>query len=273
MDTITLGDLTVARMGLGAMRLCGPWARDAPNGRAPAPEVLRRAVDLGITLVDTADSYGPFVNEEQIAQALYPYPADLVIATKGGMLRPTPTTWKRCGRPEHLRRAIDGSLKRLRLQRIDLYQLHWPDPEVPLAESLGAIADACRAGKVRHVGVSNVSLGELETALQVCPIVSVQNRYHLGDRGSQDVLQACERLGIAFLPWRPLAAGAAIEHVGIESVARRHGATAAQVSLAWLLATSKAMLPIPGTASLEHLEQNCAAAKLELDDRDLEALR
>ena len=271
-STIRIGDLTVNRLGFGAMRVCGPNIWGPPRDRANALRVLRRAIELGMNFYDTADSYGPDVDEELIAEALHPYPKDLVIATKGGLLRPRPGAWDPDGRPEHLKRALDGSLKRLKLERIDLYQLHAPDQKVPFADSMGALADGQRAGKIRHVGVSNVSVKQLEEARKICPIVSVQNRYNLEDRSSEDVLKACERLGIAFLPWFPLGAGEALKKERTKSIARQHKATAAQVALAWLLAKSPVMLPIPGTADLKHLEDNAAAAGLQLSADDLKTL-
>jgi aryl-alcohol dehydrogenase-like predicted oxidoreductase len=269
---IHVGDLTVNRLGFGAMRVCGPQVWGPPKDRANALRVLRRAYELGYNFFDTADSYGPLVDEELIAEALHPYPEDLVIATKGGLLRPTPPQWVSDARPEHLRRALEGSLKRLKLERIDLYQLHAPDPKVPLADSVGALADLQRAGKIRHIGVSNVDVRELEEAQRICTIVSVQNEYNLDDRSSEDVLQACEKKRIAFLPWYPLGAGRALRSARVKKLAGRVGATPAQVALAWLLAKSPVMLPIPGTASLAHLEENAAAAKLRLAPADLSAL-
>ena len=271
-STIKVGDLTISRMGFGAMRVCGPNIWGPPRDRGHAHKVLRRALELGVNFFDTADSYGPHVDEELIAEALHPYPKGFVIATKGGLLRPRPGAWDPDGRPEHLKKALDGSLKRLKLERIDLYQLHAPDPKVPFADSLGALADGQKAGKIRHVGVSNVSVKQLEEARRVCPVVSVQNEYNLGDRRSEDVLQACERVGIAFLPWYPLGAGEVIKKEKVKEIARKHKATGAQVALAWLLAKSPMMLPIPGTSDLEHLEKNCAAASLELAHDDLKAL-
>ncbi|HXZ51261.1 MAG TPA: aldo/keto reductase, partial [Burkholderiales bacterium] len=219
---IRLGDLHVRRMGFGAMRVCGPGVWGAPRDRAGAHRVFRRAIELGVNFFDTADSYGPHVDEDLIAEALHPYPQGLVIATKGGLLRPQRNAWNPDGRPAHLRRALEGSLKRLRLERIDLYQLHAPDPRVPLAESVGALADMQRAGKIRHIGVSNVSLAELDTARRIATIVSVQNEYNVGERSSDDVLAACRRLGIAFLPWYPLGAGAALRSAGVKRIAKRH---------------------------------------------------
>jgi aryl-alcohol dehydrogenase-like predicted oxidoreductase len=270
--TIAIGNLTVNRLGFGAMRVCGPQVWGPPKDRAGALKVLRRAHQLGCNFFDTADSYGPEVDETLIAEALHPYPKDLVIATKGGLLRPSPSRWDRDGRPEHLKRALEGSLKRLKLERIDLYQLHAPDPRVPFADSVGALAEAQRAGKVRHIGISNVSVAELSEARRIAPIVSVQNAYNLGDRSSEDVLAACERLGIAFLPWYPLGAGAALRLQKVKQVAARLGATPAQVAIAWLLAKSPVMLPIPGTASRPHLEENVAAAALKLSAQDLAEL-
>ena len=271
-SSIRIGDLTVNRMGFGAMRVCGPSVWGPPKDRASAHRVFRRAIELGVNFFDTADSYGPHVDEELIAEALYPYPKGLVIATKGGLLRPRPSAWDPDGRPEHLKRALDGSLKRLRLERIDLYQLHAPDPKVPFADSVGALADDQRAGKIRHIGVSNVSVEQLEEARRIAPIVSVQNEYNLEDRSFEAVLKACERLGIAFLPWYPLAAGSALKLDRVKSISRKNKIRPAQVLLAWLLAKSPLMLPIPGTASIAHLEENVAASALNLSQEDIAAL-
>jgi aryl-alcohol dehydrogenase-like predicted oxidoreductase len=273
MKTIQLADMRVNRLGFGAMRVCGPNVWGPPRDRANAHRVLRRAIELGMNFFDTADSYGPHVDEELIAETLYPYPKDLVIATKGGLLRPRPGAWDPDGRPAHLKQAIEGSLKRLKLERIDLYQLHAPDPKVPFADSVGALAEAQRAGKIRHIGVSNVSVKQLEEARRVCTIVSVQNEYNLENRSSENVLKACEKLGIAFLPWYPLGAGSALKSVRVKSVAKEHKARPAQIALAWLLAKSPVMLPIPGTASIAHLEENAAAADLALSAQDLAELR
>lgn len=270
--TIRVGDLRVNRMGYGAMRVCGPDVWGPPKDRAAAHRVLRRAVELGVNFFDTADSYGPHVNEELIAEALYPYPDGLVIATKGGLLRPHRHAWDPDGRPIHLRGALEGSLKRLKLECIELYQWHAPDPKVPFAESVGALAEMQRAGKIRHLGLSNVSVRQLAEARRIAPIVSVQNRYNLEDRSADDVLAECEKLGIAFLPWFPLGAGGCLKSAKLKKIAARLGATAAQVALAWLIARSKAMLPIPGTASSAHLEENLAAAKITLSADDLAAL-
>jgi pyridoxine 4-dehydrogenase len=238
------GDLEVSRLGFGAMRLCGPQILGWPRDRENALAVLRRAVELGVTLIDTSDAYGPEVNELQIAEALHPYPEGLVIATKGGLTRTSAGAWPSDARPEHLREACEGSLRRLQLERIDLYQLHAPDPRVPLEESVGELARLRDEGKIRHVGLSNVSLDELKRARAIVPIASVQNRYNRDDRSSEDVLEACERDGLAFLPWFPLAAGRLSDP---------------QAELRWLLARSPVMLPIPGTSSLQHLEENVAA--------------
>jgi aryl-alcohol dehydrogenase-like predicted oxidoreductase len=270
--TVRLGDLTVHRMGFGAMRVCGPDIWGPPKDRAHALRVLRRALELGVDFIDTADSYGPEVDEILIAEALYPYAKNLVIGTKGGIVRPSAPRWDEDGRPEHLRRAVEGSLKRLRLERIDLYQLHAPDPKVPFADSIGALAELQRAGKIRHLGVSNVSVAQLEEARRIAPIVSVQNEFNLGDRSSEDVLRACERHGIAFLPWYPLGGGAVLGSAKVKKVAKRSGASVAQVALAWLLAKSPVMLPIPGSGSLEHLEENVLAAGVRLAAEDLAVL-
>jgi aryl-alcohol dehydrogenase-like predicted oxidoreductase len=272
MNSIQLGELTVNRMGFGAMRVCGPNIWGPPRDRVAAHRVLRRAIELGVNFFDTADSYGPHVDEELIAEALHPYPKDLVIATKGGLLRPQPGAWDPDGRPEHLKRALDGSLKRLKLERIDLYQLHAPDDKVPFADSVGALADGQRAGKIRHVGVSNVSVEQLEEARRICPIVSVQNRYNLEDRASEDVLKACERLGIAFLPWYPLGSGSVLRSKIVLGISKKLKANPSQIALAWLLAKSPVMAPIPGTADLKHLEQNVAAANLQLSAKELAEL-
>jgi len=269
---IAHADLKVNRLGYGAMRVCGPRVWGPPADRANALKVLRRAYELGYNFFDTADSYGPEVDEALIAEALHPYPKDLVIATKGGLLRPSAPQWVPDGRPQHLRRALEGSLKRLRLERIDLYQLHAPDPKVPFADSVGTLAELQRTGKIRHIGISNVSVRQLDEARRICTVVSVQNQYNIEDRGAEDVLRACEKSGIAFLPWYPLGAGAALRSARVRKVAARLGATPTQVALAWLLAKSPAMLPIPGTSSLAHLEENAAAATLRLSAEDLAAL-
>ncbi len=270
--TVRLGDLRVNRMGFGAMRVCGPDIWGPPKDRAAAHRVLRRAVELGVNFFDTADSYGPETDETLIAEALHPYPPGFVIGTKGGLLRPNRHAWDEDGRPEHLRRALEGSLKRLRLERIDLYQFHAPDPKVPFAESVGALAELQRAGKIRHLGVSNVSVEQLEEARRIAPIASVQNEYNIANRASDDVLETCERLGIAFLPWYPLGAGDCLRTSRVKKIAKRRGASPAQVALAWLLARSSVMLPIPGTGSAAHLEENVGAAGLTLSAEDLDVL-
>jgi pyridoxine 4-dehydrogenase len=267
---IRLADLEVNRLGFGAMRVCGPNIWGAPKDRRHALQVLRRAYELGANFFDTADSYGPHVDEELIAEALHPYPKDLVIATKGGLVRPRASAWDENGRPEHLRQAIEGSLRRLKVERIDLYQLHAIDPKVPLEDSLGPLVDAQRAGKIRHIGVSNFDVAELERARKVAKIVSVQNEYNLDNRSSEDVLKHCEKLGIAFLPWYPLGAGAALRSSRVKELSKKLKATPSQVAIGWLLAHSPVMLPIPGTSSLEHLEQNMGALKVQIKKEDLE---
>jgi aryl-alcohol dehydrogenase-like predicted oxidoreductase len=265
-------DLEVRRLGFGAMRITGPGIWGPPSDPAGARELLRRAVELGITFIDTADAYGPAVSEELIAEALHPYPDELVIATKGGLRRSGPGQWERDCSPEHLREACDGSLGRLRVDRIDVYQLHAVDPKVPLEESVGALAELRNQGKVAHVGLSNVGLKELERARRIVPVVSVQNRYSLADRGSERVVDRCERDGLAFIPWFPLAAGNVDRDAALRRVATAHGVSEFQVALAWLLARSPAMLPIPGTSSIEHLEENVAAAALRLSDAEVAGL-
>lgn len=270
--TFQLGDLPVNRLGFGAMRLTGEGIWGPPPDRDQAIAVLRRALDLGINLIDTADAYGPEVSEALIAEALFPYPEGLVIATKGGQTRPGPDRWVPCGTPLHLRAALEGSLRRLRLECIDLYQLHRPDPQVPFEESVGALADMQREGKIRHVGLSNVSVAQLESAGAIVSIVSVQNRYNLTDRSSEDVLQACRKMDVAFIPWAPIEAGSVDEGGPVTRIARAHNATPAQVALAWLLQRAPVMLPIPGTSSVAHLEQNTAAARLQLREEEIAAL-
>jgi pyridoxine 4-dehydrogenase len=271
--TVTLGDFSVNRMGFGAMRLTGPGVIGEPDDPDNALAVLRRAVELGVNLVDTADSYGPEVNERQIAEALHPYPAELVIATKGGLDHVRQGEWIRDGRPETLRAACEGSLRRLRVERIDLYQLHSVDPGIPIEESVGTLAELQREGKIRHIGLSNVDARQLARARDVATIVSVQNRYNVVDRHSEGVLDLCEREGIAFLPWFPLGFGDLTRGGGrLADVAASRRATQAQVALAWLLRRSPVMLPIPGTSSLEHLEENVAAAALELADAEFAEL-
>ena len=272
-DTMSLGDRTVRRLGFGAMRITGDGIWGPPQRHDEALAVLRRAVQLGINLIDTADSYGPEVSENLIAEALYPYPEDLVIATKGGLVRPGPGRWDPDGRPEHLREACEGSLRRLRLERIDVYQFHRPDPKVPLEESIGTLAELRQEGKIAHVGVSNVTVDELRRSQHIVPIVSVQNRYNIVERDDEDVLQACEGDGLAFIPWFPLKTGDLASAGGaVAEVAAAHDATPAQVALAWLLAHSPAVLPIPGTSSVAHLEENVAGAHLRLTPEELDRL-
>lgn len=272
--TITLGgDLTVNRLGFGAMRITGDGVWGPPRDHDEAIVVLRRALDLGINLIDTADSYGPEVSENLIAEALYPYPQGLVIATKGGFVRPGPGQWTPDGRPEHLRSALEGSLKRLRLDHIDIYQFHRPDPNVPFADSVGTLADLQRQGKIRHIGLSNVTPEQLAQAQKIVPIVSVQNRYNLTDRESESVLDACQRNDIAFIPWYPLATGNLARAGGpLDAIARRHHAAPSQIALAWLLQRSPIMLPIPGTSSVSHLEENVAAAAIHLSQAEFDEL-
>lgn len=272
--TITIGEeLTVNRMGFGGMRLCGPGIWGWPEDRENALRVLRRAVELGVNFIDTADSYGPEVNEEQIAQALYPYPDDLVIATKGGLTRGGPGKWERDGQPERLKKCCEASLRRLKLDRIDVYQLHAPDEKVPLEDMIGALVELRDAGKIRFIGVSNFSLEQLRKAREMTQIVSLQNPYNYADhRDNDDVLDYCEREGLAFLPYFPLDAGDIAKNVDLEAVAKKHRATVFQIALAWLLHRSKATLPIPGTHSLDHLEENVAAANIKFDEEDLTRL-
>lgn len=267
------GDLPVHRMGFGAMRITGKGVWGPPRDRDEAIRVLRRAVELGVNLIDTADAYGPAVSEELIAEALHPYPEGLVIATKGGFQRPGPDRWTEDGRPEHLRDAVEGSLARLRVDRIDLWQLHRIDPKVPADDQLGTIKDLQAGGKIRLLGLSEVSATQLEHARTIVEVVSVQNRYNLTDRGSEGVLEACEAAGIGFVPWYPLAVGRLARPRGpVARVAERLGALPGQVALAWLLARSPVMLPIPGTSSVAHLEENIAAAGLRLSEDDLREL-
>jgi len=266
-------DLRVHRLGYGAMRITGKGIWGEPADRAEAVRVLRRAAELGINFIDTADAYGPGVSEEIIAEALHPYPAGLVIATKGGFDRPGPDKWVENGKPEHLKAACEGSLRRLRLEQIDLYQLHRIDPKVAPEDQLGALKDLQVQGKIKHIGLSEVSVQQIQRARAIVPIVSVQNRYSVTDRGSEDVLDYCEREEIGFIPWFPLAAGK-LSGAGsrINHVAERLKATPSQVALAWLLARSPFILPIPGTSSVKHLEENVAAAGLMMDESALQEL-
>ncbi|HMC52026.1 MAG TPA: aldo/keto reductase [Acidimicrobiales bacterium] len=264
------GDLTVNRLAFGAMRITGAGIWGDPPDRAQARAALRRAVELDVDFIDTADSYGPEVSETLIAEALQPYPEGLVIATKGGLQRPGPNRWTPNARPQHLRDACEGSLKRLGLEQIPLYQLHRPDPKVPLEESIGALIELRQQGKIRHIGVSNVSEGELRRAQKVTAIVSVQNRYNARDRASDALVDLCAQEGLAFIPWAPMQD---LDSSVIRAIAASHGVTPHQVGLAWLLARSPAMLPIPGTGSVAHLEENVAAAGVALTDAELESLR
>ncbi len=267
------GELPVYRLGFGAMRITGPGIWGEPKDRVEALAVLRRSLDLGVNLIDTADAYGPDVSERLIAEALYPYPQGLVIATKGGLVRGGPDDWSPNGRPDHLRRALEGSLRRLRLDCIDLYQFHRPDPDVPLEESVGAISNLRNEGKIRFVGLSNVTTDQLQTAQGIVPIATVQNRYNLTDRESEDVLKACERDNIGFIPWFPLATGDLARPGGaLDQMAKQHHATPSQLALAWLLKRSPVMLPIPGTSSVQHLEENLEAARIELSQDEFDQM-
>ena len=266
-------DLPVARLGFGAMRITGKGIWGEPTDRPQAIRVVRRAVELGINFIDTADSYGPEVSEEIIAEALHPYPGGLVIATKGGFDRPGPNQWVENGRPDHLRSACEGSLRRLRLDRIDVYQLHRIDPKIPAEDQLGALRDLQEQGKIRHIGLSEVSVRQIRRAQRIVPIVTVQNRYSLSDRASEDVLEYCEREEIGFIPWFPLAAGQLSATKGpLSRVAVRLKATPSQTALAWLLSRSPVILPIPGTSSVEHLEENVAATSLKMDESTMRQL-
>jgi pyridoxine 4-dehydrogenase len=265
------GELSVHRLGYGAMRLTGEGIWGPPKDRKGAIAVLRRAIELDINFIDTADSYGPHVNEELIAEALFPYPADLVIATKGGWNRPGPNQWTHDSSPSHLREAVEGSLKRLRVDRIDLYQLHTPDPVVSFEASMETLAQLRNEGKIRLIGLSNVTREHIERARRIAPIVSVQNRYSFADREWDYVVDYCERNRIAFIPWFPLGAGKVAGDV-LERIARAHEATPMQIAIAWLLRRSPLMLPIPGTSSIEHLEENVAAASLRLTEEEYQKL-
>jgi pyridoxine 4-dehydrogenase len=264
------GDLVVRRMGLGAMRITGDGIWGEPPDRDQAKATLRRAVELGVNFIDTADSYGPDVSERLIAETLHPYPDDLVIATKGGLVRPGPGRWDADGRPEHLRAACEDSLQRLRLDQIPLYQFHRPDPKVPLAESVGMLVQLKDEGKIQHIGLSNVSEAQLRTAQRLTPIVSVQNRYNVADRQSESMVDLCELELIAFLPWAPIQQ--ADSNPAVVQAARRHGASPRQIVLAWLLARSPQILPIPGTGSPGHVETNVAAASIELSPDEVAAI-
>jgi pyridoxine 4-dehydrogenase len=272
--TFTIGgDLPIHRLGFGAMRITGSGIWGDPKDPEECRRVLRRSVELGVNFIDTADSYGPAVSEPLIGSTLSPYPKGLVIATKGGLTRQGPDAWAPVGRPEYLRQQLEMSLRNLRVERIDLYQLHRIDPKVPVEESLGALKDAQKEGKIRHIGLSEVSVAEIERARKTVPIVSVQNLYNLLDRQHEPVLEYCQKHNIAFIPWFPVAAGKLARAGGpLDQAARRHGATVAQLSVAWLLHHSPVMLPIPGTSRVAHLEENIAAAGLRLDDAEWAAL-
>jgi aryl-alcohol dehydrogenase-like predicted oxidoreductase len=264
------GDLTVHRLGYGAMRITGDGIWGEPKSRDEAKAVLRRAVEIGVDFIDTADSYGPDVSETLIAEALYPYPENLVIATKAGLVRPGPGHWEPDGRPEHLREAIEGSLRRLRLDQIPLYQFHRPDPKVPLEDSIGALVELKAQGKIRHLGVSNFTEEQLRVAQRLTPIVSIQNRYNVDDRKSESLVDLCEQEQLVFLPWAPIQNLDA--NTAVQEAAAKYGATAHQIVLAWLLARSPSILPIPGTGSVGHLEENVAAASLELTPAEVAAI-
>jgi len=275
------GDLKVYRLGFGAMRITGQGIWGPPANKQEAIAVLRRSLELGINLIDTADSYGPEVSESLIAEALYPYPQDLVIATKGGLLRTGPGQWPPDGRPTHLRDALEGSLRRLRRDNIDVYQFHRPDPRVPFEDSVGEIAKMKAEGKIRHVGLSNVTLDQLARAQKIVPIVTVQNRYNLSDRSSEgmtaqqseEMVDTCARQGIGFIPWNPLATGELARQGGpLDQIAQRHNAQPAQIALAWLLRRSSTLLPIPGTSSVKHLEENALGATIKLTQEEFDAI-
>jgi pyridoxine 4-dehydrogenase len=271
--TFVIGDIPVYRLGFGAMQLTGDGRWGEPEDHDEAIAVLRRAVELGINLIDTADSYGPEVSERLIAKALHPYPEDLLIATKAGFQRPGPNRWVEDGRPEHLRSAVEGSLGRLRLHRIDLLQLHRIDPKVALEDQIGALVELQRAGKIRHIGLSEVKVNQIEAVRRITPIVSVQNRYNPVDRNAEKVLEYCARENIGFIPFSPLATGELAKHDGpLMRAAKRLNAKPAQIALAWLLQKSPVMLPIPGTSKVKHLEENTAAALIDLDDPTMEEL-
>jgi pyridoxine 4-dehydrogenase len=269
--TIDLGgDLTVNRMGFGAMRLTGTGIWGDPPDREQAKAALRRAVELEVTFIDTADSYGPEVSERLIAETLYPYPDELVIATKGGLARPGPGRWEPDGRPEHLRQACEGSLKRLKLDQIPLYQFHRPDPDVPVADSIGALAELKAAGKIRHIGVSNMSEAQLHEAQQITPIVSIQNRYNATDRSSETIVDLCEQEQLVFLPWAPIQDAG--RNRAVSEAAAEHGVSPRQIVLAWMLARSPQILPIPGSGSADHVQANIAAAGIQLSPGEIAAI-
>jgi len=264
------GDLTVNRMGFGAMRITGKGIWGDPPSREAAQATLRRAVELGVNFIDTADSYGPEVSETLIAEALHPYPDDLVIATKGGQVRPGPGRWNPDGQPDHLRGACEGSLRRLKLEQIPLYQMHRPDPKVPYAESIGALVELKKEGKIRHIGLSNVSEAQLREAERLTPIVSVQNRYNAADRSSEAMVDICDQEGLVFLPWAPIQEADSL--VPVRSAASIHGASTRQIVLAWMLARSQQILPIPGTGSADHVAENIAATAIQLTNEEVTTL-
>lgn len=266
------GDLSVNRLGFGAMRITGKGIWGWPRDREEASRVLQRAVELGVNLIDTADAYGPDTSELLIAEALHPYPKQIVIATKGGFTRPGPNQWVANGRPDYLKQCLDGSLKRLRLERIDLYQLHRIDPKVPMGDSLGAIKEMREAGKVRHVGLSEVGAEEIARARKIVPIATVQNQYNIKDRKWENALKYCGKEGLGFVPWSPIGGGDSLNDGALKKVAQEQNANVYQVAIAWLLHRSPVMLPIPGTSSVEHLEENMAAEKLQLTEAQLKAL-
>lgn len=266
------GDLTVNRLGFGAMRITGPGIWGYPKDRGEALKVLRRAVELGVNLIDTADAYGPETSELLIAEALHPYSKGLVIATKGGLTRPGPGQWVPDGHPAYLKKCVEGSLKRLRLERIDLYQLHRIDPSVPLEDSLGALKEMRDAGKIRHLGLSEVTTAEIAQARKIVPIATVQNRYNVADRKWEEVLRYCEKEGLGFMPWSPVGGGRSLKDAAVATVARELQASVYQVAIAWLLAHSPVLLPIPGTSSVAHLEENVAARKLKLTGAQMKTL-
>jgi pyridoxine 4-dehydrogenase len=267
------GHLSINRMGFGAMRLTGPQIWGEPPSLSEARAVLKRALELGVNFIDTADSYGPEISENIIAETLYPYPKGVVIATKGGLVRPGPGSWQPLGRPEYLIQCVEMSLRRLRLERIDLYQLHAVDPKVPLEESLGALKIMQAQGKIRYIGLSNVSVAEIERARKIIDVVSVQNQYNIQKLDSETVLEYCNKHQIAFIPWYPIGSGQLAKSGGaIQKIAKEKGVSTAQIALAWLLHHSKVMVPIPGTSSLEHLEENVAASFIELSQEDMKKL-
>jgi len=264
------GDLTVNRLGFGSMRITGAGIWGEPPDLDTAKKVLRRAIELDVNFIDTADSYGPDVSETLIAEALYPYPEDLVIATKGGLVRPGPGVWEADGRPEHLRAACEGSLRRLKLEQIPLYQFHRPDPKVPVTDSIGELVRLKEEGKIRHIGVSNVSEPDLHRAQSLTPVVSIQNRFNVSDRSSESLVDLCEQEQFVFLPWAPIVD--ADDAASLKKAAEAHGASARQIALAWMLARSPQILPIPGTGSVEHLEANIAAASIQLTREEVAAI-